>query len=60
MSKHETNNKMRKFMNKWDGELSDDDQREMWNMLNDIVDRAKLDIVEDAEKAISKLRVFSL
>ena len=33
---------------------------EVWTLVNAIVDRAKLDVVEDAEKAIGKLRVFSL
>ena len=54
-----TNQLMRQLMK----ELPDMDiekEGEVWTLLNAIIDRAKLDVVEDAEKAIGKLRVFSL
>ena len=54
-----TNQLMRQLMK----ELPDMDiekEGEVWTLVNAIVDRAKLDVVEDAEKAIGKLRVFSL
>jgi hypothetical protein len=41
-------------------ELSDERQREIYHMVIEMVVSAKEDVVKDAEKAISKLRTFSI
>jgi hypothetical protein len=41
-------------------ELSDERQREIYHMVIEMVMSAKEDVVKDAEKAISKLRTFSI
>lgn len=52
---------MREVMKEFEDVIPDPDkQREVWQKINAVVDRAKLDVVEDAEKQIAKLRVFSL
>jgi hypothetical protein len=40
--------------------LSEDEQRNIYNQIAEIVKVAQLEVVEDAEKAISKLRTFSI
>ena len=60
MHEKRLNQLISEFMKQWGDSLNPELSREMYEQLDAIVYKAKLDTIEAAEKQIEKLRVFSL